>query len=97
MRKRRKVLSEKEFTFVITEFDDECATVVMKTLGVEIDDIALATTYMIWIVSERTTLSFDETVEFLAKRARTFTGAWLVVLPPKGGDGNECEEDKTER
>ena len=96
MRKGRKVLSEKEFTFVVTEYDDERATVVMKSLGVDIDDIALATKYMIWIVSERTTLSFDETVEFLAKGARTFTGAGLRVLPPKGGDGSECEEDKTE-
>lgn len=86
MKKGRRIISEKEFTFTITEFDDECAEVVLHTHHVDENDIALATKYMIWIVSESTTLTFDETIEFLAKGAKTFTRTGLRVLPPKGGD-----------
>ena len=94
MRKRRKIISVKEFSFTITEYDDECATVVMKTGGVDFDGLIVATKYMMWIVSKSTwnSRSFDETIEFLARGAKTFTGAGLTVLPEKKPDATEGEE-----
>ena len=87
MRKPRKILSVKEFTFTITEYDDEKAEVLMRTLDVDHDDIATATKYMMWMVSTLTRLTFDETMEFLARGAANFTGTKkLRLLPRKGGD-----------
>jgi hypothetical protein len=84
MRKGRKVESKREFCFTITEFDNETTTIVMKTLGVEMDDLGLATKYMMWVISNHSKLSFDDTMEYLAKGAAAFNGVALTVLPAKG-------------
>jgi len=83
VKKQRNIRTVQDFHFTITTLENGSAQVVMRTLGVELNDLVLATQYMMWVVSNSSGMSFEETMEFLAKGAGNYTGAGLVVLPRK--------------
>ena len=87
MRKEPKIESVRHFAFSVSQFASGRAEVVMTTSDVEIEDLVLATKYMMWIVANECEKhlgeSFDETMQRLTKGAEGFRGATLRVLPPK--------------
>ena len=89
MKKQQNIKTVQDFRFTITTLENGRVQVVMKTLGVELDDLVVATQYMMWIVSDSSGMSFDETMEFLAKGAGSYRGTGLVVLPRKSPDDED--------
>jgi len=87
MRKEPKIENVTHFAFTVTQFVSGRAEVVMTTSDVEIEDLDIATKYMMWIVAneceKRLGQSFDETMQRLTKGAAEFRGATLKVLRPK--------------
>ena len=90
MGKQQNIKTVHDFRFTITTLESGRVQVVMKTLGVELNDLVVATEYMMWIVSNSSAMPFDETMEFLVKGAGNYTGAGLTVLPRKSkGDKDD--------
>ena len=87
--KKNRIESIKEFGFTLTRYDSGRVVVVMNTWGVDMDDLAMATKYMMWICSNKSEVSFDATMEFLIKGAATFEGVGLKVLPGKSEKPND--------
>ncbi len=95
-RKGRKVESVKVLTFVMTYYDDNSAQVVLSTTEdpqtVNMDDVTVATKYLMWIVSNHSKRTFEQTMEDLVRGASRFEGREMKVVP--GGRANEKKQSK---